>query len=189
VERKRAVELGVERFEDRFLLATFTVTNTNDSGFGSLRQQILDANASGGPSTIPFDIAPATIAIAPGPILYTIHLPTPLPAITVPVTIDGTTQPEYFTQASSDPNTPKDASPVIAIDGSQETLTVSDPNPDGFTLAAGSQQSTIKGLSIIGFNQLNPVTGDPGAAIHIQSNDNTVTADWLGVYPTNNGIA
>ncbi len=45
VERKRAVELGCERFEDRFLLATFTVTNINDSGPGSLRQEILDANA------------------------------------------------------------------------------------------------------------------------------------------------
>ncbi|MGD2112953.1 MAG: hypothetical protein PVI50_06175, partial [Gammaproteobacteria bacterium] len=32
------------------------VTNTNDSGAGSLRQAILDANASLGPDTICFDI-------------------------------------------------------------------------------------------------------------------------------------
>jgi hypothetical protein len=32
--------------------ATFTVTNTNDSGAGSLRQAILDANAAAGEDTI-----------------------------------------------------------------------------------------------------------------------------------------
>lgn len=36
-------------------LATFTVTNTNDSGAGSLRQAILDANAAAGEDTIDFD--------------------------------------------------------------------------------------------------------------------------------------
>lgn len=34
--------------------ATFTVTNTNDSGAGSLRQAIVDANASAGADTITF---------------------------------------------------------------------------------------------------------------------------------------
>ena len=33
------------------LAATFTVTNTNDSGAGSLRQAILDANANPGLDT------------------------------------------------------------------------------------------------------------------------------------------
>lgn len=36
--------------------ATFTVTNTNDSGAGSLRQAILDANAAGGDDEIEFAI-------------------------------------------------------------------------------------------------------------------------------------
>ena len=47
--------------------ATFTVTNTNDSGAGSLRQAITDANGSGGPHTIAFDILGSgvqTIAVA-----------------------------------------------------------------------------------------------------------------------------
>ena len=39
------------------LLNTYTVTNTNDSGAGSLRQAILDANANGGADTIDFNIA------------------------------------------------------------------------------------------------------------------------------------
>ena len=36
-------------------MAIFTVTNTNDSGAGSLRQAILDSNAAGGSNTIEFD--------------------------------------------------------------------------------------------------------------------------------------
>jgi hypothetical protein len=36
--------------------ATFTVTNTMDSGNGSLRQAILDANAAAGLDTINFNI-------------------------------------------------------------------------------------------------------------------------------------
>ena len=36
--------------------ATFSVTNTNDSGAGSLRQAILGANATPGGDSIEFDI-------------------------------------------------------------------------------------------------------------------------------------
>src|SRR5262249_53058929 len=49
----------LERLEDRTVPSTFTVTNTLDSGAGSLRQAILDANDSsnvGGPDTIAFNI-------------------------------------------------------------------------------------------------------------------------------------
>ena len=50
---------------------TFTVTNTNDSGAGSLRQAIVDANAHVGMDTIAFNIPGAGIhAIAPAT-----HLP------------------------------------------------------------------------------------------------------------------
>jgi len=38
------------------VLATYVVTNTNDSGAGSLRQAILDANANAGTDTIVFNI-------------------------------------------------------------------------------------------------------------------------------------
>ncbi len=37
-------------------VSTFTVTNTNDGGAGSLRQAILDANASNGFDAIEFNI-------------------------------------------------------------------------------------------------------------------------------------
>lgn len=54
--------------------ATFTVTNTNDSGAGSLRQAILDANSAAGADTIVFDSSfnvPRTIALTSGRLLIT----------------------------------------------------------------------------------------------------------------------
>jgi hypothetical protein len=54
--------------------ATFPVTNTNDSGAGSLRQAILDANAMAGADTINFDAGvfatPQTITLT-GELLIT----------------------------------------------------------------------------------------------------------------------
>jgi hypothetical protein len=62
-----------------------TVTTTADSGPGSLRQAILDANALPGTALITFNI--------PGAGPHTIAPLTELPRITDPVIIDGTTQP------------------------------------------------------------------------------------------------
>ena len=71
--------------------ATFTVTTTNDSGAGSLRQAILDANASAGADDIVFAI--------PGPGVHTIVLASSLPPINEGVILDGYSQP------GSSPNT------------------------------------------------------------------------------------
>jgi S-layer homology domain len=65
--------------------ATFTVTNTNDSGAGSLRQAILDANANPGVDTIVFNI--------PGAGVHTITPMIPLPPVADQVVIDGYSQP------------------------------------------------------------------------------------------------
>jgi IPT/TIG domain/S-layer homology domain len=64
--------------------ATFTVTSTADSGAGSLRQAITDANNAAGGDTIAFNIA--------GGGVHTISLASGLPAITGVTTIDGYTQ-------------------------------------------------------------------------------------------------
>src|SRR5262249_61812635 len=66
---------------------TFTVTNTQDGGTGSLRDAITQANAdtaTTGPDTIAFAIAQGGVP--------TIVLASVLPAIARPVVIDGTTQ-------------------------------------------------------------------------------------------------
>jgi Calx-beta domain-containing protein/IPT/TIG domain-containing protein len=65
--------------------ATFTVTNTNDSGPGSLRQAIMDANAS----------ASATVAFSIGSGVQTIMPLSALPDVQSNVTVDGSTQPGY----------------------------------------------------------------------------------------------
>lgn len=46
--------LGFERLEDRLVPTTFPVSNLLDSGAGSLRQAILDANSAGGSNLISF---------------------------------------------------------------------------------------------------------------------------------------
>lgn len=64
--------------------AEYVVTNRNDSGAGSLRQAILDANAAGGSAVIRFQLASAS---------RTIELSSALPPIHVPVTLDGRRTP------------------------------------------------------------------------------------------------
>ena len=49
---KQQRRLLLEPLERRLLLATFAVTNTLDSGGGSLRQAIADANTNAGADTI-----------------------------------------------------------------------------------------------------------------------------------------
>jgi hypothetical protein len=101
---------------------SFVVTTTTDSGPGSVRQAIIDSNtATGGTNTIHFDL--------PGPGVETIALASPLPGITSPVLIDGTTQPGYT------------GAPLIAVVGAGPG------NPD--PLAVGSDV-TVKGVAIGG---------------------------------------
>ena len=116
---------------------TFTVTNTNDSGAGSLRQAIFDTASSGGPHTIQFAI--------PGAGVHTITPLTPFPAITQPTTIDG------YTQAGSSPNTlpfPQGTNAVITVELSGQAL-VHDLNAIGLRIAAGANGGTVvRGLAI-----------------------------------------
>jgi hypothetical protein len=74
----------VEALEGRVVPSTLTVMNTNDSGTGSLRQAILDANAASGPDVINFD---PTAFSTP----QTIRLLSSLPDITDDLTINGPT--------------------------------------------------------------------------------------------------
>src|SRR5881397_223402 len=73
---------------------TFNVTNTNDSGPGSLRQAILDANASAAiPHTILFNIPTADPGFAGG--VFTIQPVSQLPEIKRSTTIDGASQTAF----------------------------------------------------------------------------------------------
>ena len=101
--------------------APFTVTSTADSGAGTLRDAITSSNATAGPNTISF----ALTGTAP----YTITLASALPAITQPVTIDGTSQTGYA------------GAPLVMIDGANAIGTA-------LTLATGSTNSVVRGLAI-----------------------------------------
>jgi titin len=96
-----------------------TVTNTNDSGPGSLRQAIVDANAQPGLDFISF-------SIGSGP--QTISLQSGLPAISDPAVLDGTTQPGFA------------GSPIIEINGAAAGVAT------GINVTAG--HSTVRGLVI-----------------------------------------
>jgi hypothetical protein len=82
--RRQTRRLTLEALEDRLVPSTFTVMNTSDSGAGSLRQAILDANAAAGPDVINFD--PAAFGTP-----STIGLLNSLPDITDDLTINGPT--------------------------------------------------------------------------------------------------
>ena len=101
--------------------ATFTVLNSSDSGAGSLRQAIMDANNNPGADLISFRI--------PGTKPYTIAPLSPLPSLTDPVTIDGTTQTNFTSQ------------PIIQLNGAG-----AGPNANGLLILGGN--SVIRGLVI-----------------------------------------
>jgi len=103
----------------------FVVTNTKNHGTGSLRQAMLDANATSGPDTILFNIQGA------GP--HTINLLIALPGVTGPVVIDATTQPGYA------------GAPLIELNGA-----MAGSGASGFSITAGS--STVRGFAINRFD-------------------------------------
>jgi len=151
--------------------ATFTVTNTADSGAGSLRQAITDANANGGSDTIAFNIAGA------GPHTITIGA-TELPEITGPTVIDGTTQsgttcgdlvPATLPSAS---NTPHNLQ--IILDGSN--ITWIDYEQGIFHFVNGSSNSSVRGLSLINGGLNGP---DYMSGISIGSGNATPVSDYL----------
>ncbi|MBL8246018.1 MAG: right-handed parallel beta-helix repeat-containing protein [Rhodanobacteraceae bacterium] len=104
--------------------ATLTVTSTADSGAGSLRAAIVQANATPAADSIVFNTG--------GGGARNIALTSALPAISAPVSIDGGTQPGYTN------------APLIQIDGRG-----AGPGVDGLVLSTGA--STLRALSIIGF--------------------------------------
>jgi hypothetical protein len=110
-------------------LTKFTENNTNDRGVGSLRQAIIDANATATEDAIEFNI--------PGGGVKTIAPATELPQITSPVTIDGYTQP------GAQPNTKAVGSDAVL---KVELSGASAPSGTGLYIVAAN--STVKGLVI-----------------------------------------
>ncbi|HZR29792.1 MAG TPA: hypothetical protein VFA71_13520 [Terriglobales bacterium] len=127
------------------------VTNTNDSGAGSLRQAILDLNADPDLTTITFNI--------PGGGVHTIIPLSPLPVMSHPGVLDGTSQPGWVANA-----------PVIELDGASAGASAV-----GLSIQAGN--TTVRGLVINRFAQ---------GGIVLQSNGNTITGNFIGTNSAGN---
>ena len=115
----RAATAVMEAMEGRTLLSTYYVTNTNNSGAGSLRQAIVDANKHSGADVIAFKIGSGAKTISPT---------SALPSVTGPTVIDATTQPGFA------------GKPLIELSGAKAG------GAEGLKLTGGS--STVKGLII-----------------------------------------
>ncbi|HEY7090447.1 MAG TPA: hypothetical protein VH518_20285 [Tepidisphaeraceae bacterium] len=127
--RHRLNWAAMDALESRLLLTTYSVTTTANSGAGSLRRAINDANGNAGADIIEFHI--------PGGGLHTIALTSELPSVTDPVFIDGSTNSPTFGT---------DHTPVVQLDGAGAGA-----GADGLDLATGSDFSTIKGLIVSNF--------------------------------------
>ena len=143
---------------------SLTVTNTNDSGPGSLRQAILDADADTG------DANAITFAMN-GP--QTIAPLSPLPKITAPVVLDGTTEGGYA------------GTPLIELSGANAGL-----GAIGLDISAGN--STVRGLDITQFGtaieletggndviQNNVIAGNSGSGVLVLSQGNSILSNSI----------
>jgi hypothetical protein len=118
---------------------TFVVTNVDDSGPGSLRQAITDANNNPGLDIITFNISGASRSIKP---ILT------LPTITDPVVIDGTTQPGFA------------GTPVVELNGSAGAAGV------GLSIAASG--CTIRALVINKFSFSGILISNTSSGSHVE---------------------
>ncbi|MGR8934574.1 MAG: choice-of-anchor Q domain-containing protein [Gammaproteobacteria bacterium] len=143
--------------------ATFTVTNLNDAGAGSLRQALLDANGAAGADTIDFQAG----------LNGTITLTTGQLAATDDVTITG---PGAATLAVSGNN----ASRVLQINGFSTDVTIS-----GLSLTAGNaagkggclNSPSAGSLTLSNVSISNCVATGDGGGINLDDPNYAVTID------------
>jgi SdrD B-like domain/Right handed beta helix region len=157
---RAAWQTTVEKLETRTLFSTHVVTTTADSGFGSLRQAILDANTSPGVAdTITFNIS--------GSGVQTIVPLSPLPKIMDVLVLDGTSQPGYV------------GSPLVEINGAS--------GAGGIGLEVDSA-CTIEGLAINGFSNVGIHVGMGGDGATLQANYVGTDATGMTANPNGTGI-
>jgi hypothetical protein len=136
------------------------VTNNNDSGAGSLRQAILDSNATSGTATNTIDFNVGSNNDIEPTLL--------LPAITHPVVIDGTSDPRSADNGDA---------PDMVLDGDYVTRVSENHNQpiseiNGLTIDVSG--CTVRGLVIIGW-------GSDGIRIASSSNNEIIQDNQFGV--------
>jgi hypothetical protein len=154
------------------LITKPTVTNTNNSGPGSLRQAIIDANGFPYTKTIYFDI--------PGAGVQTITPTSPLPALTAPVTIAGDTQPGFAGSPLIRLNGPNAGLSINASKCSVRGLTITGASGNGITIAGSD--------NVIGENgKFNAISNCAGAGVAVASG--TRNSVWRNLYVGNGVLA
>ena len=140
--------------------STFTVTNTNDSGAGSLRQAIADANANPGLDTINFAL--------PGGGIPSIQPLSQLPSFISPVLLLAT---------NADGSNCNTWPPTIGVELNGISAGI---GVDGLRFAAGSSGSQVSGLAINRFSQ---------DGIDITTSNIVVACNYLGLDKTGSTAA
>ncbi|PAP74971.1 T9SS type A sorting domain-containing protein [Rubrivirga marina] len=140
---------------------TVTVTTDADAGAGSLRAAIGAVNAAGG-GRIAFAI--------PGDGVHVIELVSNLPDATVPVEIDGLTQPSA--SCGSGPLTV-----LVEIDGSQIDLNAQGEGAAGLVLRGGA--SVVRGVAVPAM--AGSQSQGNGTSVEIFGDDNRVECSVIGL--------
>lgn len=146
--------------------ATFSVTNTNDSGAGSLRQAITDANSNANAADM--DVIEFNIS---GSEVHTIAVNSDLPLVTEKVTINGYSQPGSSENTAASPNP---LNSVIKIEISSTNATLSQG-----ILGVIAQGSIVKGLSI--YDGAAPDSNFAKATLALIGNDTILQGSYIGV--------
>ena len=143
------------------LADTFTVTSNDDIDSGactaahcSFRDALKAANASLGHDTIAFSVGGG------GP--FTVIPSTPLPAVTDPVTIDGTTQPGYV------------GTPLVFLDGERNVFGLQ--GGIGLKITAGDSE----------FRGLAPIRWADAGILLTGGGNNVVAGNYFGLDETGN---
>jgi len=152
----------------------FTVTNTADSGSGSLRDAITSATAAGGPTGIAFNIPTSDPGYNAATGVFTIQPLQALPTLPAGCTLDGYTQPGAI------PNTSLLAAGVNALLNITINGSLAGPGADGIKLSSGT--STVRGLIITGFQANGSALS--GFGVNLDSQSNFVEGNFLGVDQT-----
>lgn len=171
------VNLSLDRFTNLPIVsatpATFTVTNANDNGSGSLRQAILDANSNGNPADM--DVIEFSI---PGDEVHTINLTTDLPDITQKLTIDG------YTQAGAQENTavsPEPLNNVIKIEIAATNATITNG-----AVRLMAEDSIMKGLAI--YDASTPSGELSYSNVALVGSGSSVKGSYIGLHADGSSI-
>lgn len=147
--------------------------NICDDGAGNctLRAAIEESNATTGTQTITFNISGTADFTNGGQNGYTIQPTSGLPQITDTVNIDGYTQPGAQANTAIAPN-PLNGRLLVELNGDNAGVS------DGLGFFSNSNNSTIKGLVINGFDQ--------GNAIFMLVDNIVIRGNYIGANPAGN---